>query len=240
MHLLECQRLVKTYNGRRVVDEATFGVDSGEIVGLLGPNGAGKTTSFRMAIGMIRPNSGRVLFKGQDITRLPMYRRARLGMGYLSQEPSLFQRLSVRDNLMAILETRDLSRSERRSRLAELLREFDLERVAHNMAHSLSGGERRRLEIARALVTDPHIFLLDEPFSGIDPKMITDIQKILHSLKARGMSLLLTDHNVRDTLKVTDRAYIIDQGRIVAHGSPEEIVEHPEVRSRYLGHEFTM
>jgi len=240
MHLLECQKLVKIYNGRRVVDEATFGVDSGEIVGLLGPNGAGKTTSFRMAIGMIRPNSGRVLFKGQDITRLPMYRRARLGMGYLSQEPSLFQRLSVRDNLMAILETRDLSRAERRRRLAELLREFDLERVADNMAHSLSGGERRRLEIARALVTDPHIFLLDEPFSGIDPKMIADIQKILHSLKARGMSLLLTDHNVRDTLKVTDRAYIIDQGRIVAHGSPEEIVEHPEVRSRYLGHEFTM
>lgn len=240
MHLLECQKLVKIYNGRRVVDEATFGVDSGEIVGLLGPNGAGKTTSFRMAIGMIRPNSGRVLFKGQDITRLPMYRRARLGMGYLSQEPSLFQRLSVHDNLMAILETRDLSRAERRRRLAELLREFDLERVADNMAHSLSGGERRRLEIARALVTDPHIFLLDEPFSGIDPKMIADIQRILHSLKAKGMSLLLTDHNVRDTLRVTDRAYIIDQGRIVAHGSPEEIVEHPEVRSRYLGHEFTM
>ncbi len=240
MHLLECQKLVKVYNGRRVVDEATFGVDSGEIVGLLGPNGAGKTTSFRMAIGMIRPNSGRVVFKNQDITRLPMYRRARLGMGYLSQEPSLFQRLTVRDNLMAILETRDLSRAERRRRLAELLREFDLERVADNMAHSLSGGERRRLEIARALITEPHIFLLDEPFSGIDPKMIADIQKILHALKAKGLSLLLTDHNVRDTLKVTDRAYIIDQGRIVADGSPEEIVEHPEVRSRYLGHEFTL
>jgi len=240
MHLLECQKLVKVYNGRRVVDEATFGVDSGEIVGLLGPNGAGKTTSFRMAIGMIRPNSGRVVFKNQDITRLPMYRRARLGMGYLSQEPSLFQRLTVRDNLMAILETRNLSRAERRRRLAELLCEFDLERVADNMAHSLSGGERRRLEIARALITEPHIFLLDEPFSGIDPKMIADIQKILHALKAKGLSLLLTDHNVRDTLKVTDRAYIIDQGRIVAHGSPEEIVEHPEVRSRYLGHEFTM
>ena len=240
MHLLECQKLVKVYNGRRVVDEATFGVDSGEIVGLLGPNGAGKTTSFRMAIGRIRPNAGRVVFKNQDITRLPMYRRARLGMGYLSQEPSLFQRLTVRDNLMAILETRNLSRAERRRRLAELLREFDLERVADNMAHSLSGGERRRLEIARALITEPHIFLLDEPFSGIDPKMIADIQKILHALKAKGLSLLLTDHNVRDTLKVTDRAYIIDQGRIVAHGSPEEIVEHPEVRSRYLGHEFTM
>ena len=240
MHLLECQKLVKVYNGRRVVDEATFGVDSGEIVGLLGPNGAGKTTSFRMAIGMIRPNSGRVVFKNQDITRLPMYRRARLGMGYLSQEPSLFQRLTVRDNLMAILETRDLSRAERRRRLAELLREFDLERVADNMAHSLSGGERRRLEIARALITEPHIFLLDEPFSGIDPKMIADIQKILHALKAKGLSLLLTDHNVRDTLKVTDRAYIIDQGRIVADGSPEEIVEHPEVRNRYLGHEFTL
>lgn len=240
MHLLECQKLVKVYGGRRVVDEATFGVDSGEIVGLLGPNGAGKTTSFRMAIGMIRPNAGRVVFKNHDITRLAMYRRARLGMGYLSQEPSLFQRLTVRDNLMAILETRDLTRAERRRRLDELLREFDLQRVAGSMAHALSGGERRRLEIARALVTDPHIFLLDEPFSGIDPKMIADIQRILHALKAKGLSLLLTDHNVRDTLKVTDRAYIIDQGRIVAHGSPEEIVEHPEVRSRYLGHEFTM
>jgi len=240
MHLLECQSLVKIYGGRRVVDEASFEVDPGEIVGLLGPNGAGKTTSFRMTIGMIRPNSGHVLFRGEEITRLPMYRRARLGVGYLSQEPSLFQRLTVRDNLLAILETVHISHAERLKRLASLLDELDLHHVARNMAHTLSGGERRRLEIARALITDPQVFLLDEPFSGIDPKKITDIQNIIRALKAKGMSILLTDHNVRDTLRVTDRAYIIDQGRILAHGSPEEIVEHPDVKQRYLGHEFTM
>jgi len=240
MHLLECDKLVKIYGGRRVVDEASFEVDPGEIVGLLGPNGAGKTTSFRMTIGMIRPSFGHVRFRGDDITRLPMYRRARLGVGYLSQEPSLFQRLTTRDNLMAILETVRLSRAERLRRLGELLHDLALEHVAHNMAYTLSGGERRRLEIARALITNPQIFLLDEPFSGIDPKKIADIQNIIRGLKARGMSILLTDHNVRDTLRVTDRAYIIDQGRIVAHGVPEEIVEDPEVKQRYLGHEFTM
>jgi len=240
MTLLRAEKLVKVYGARRVVDEASFEVESGEIVGLLGPNGAGKTTSFRMTIGMIRPNAGRVLFKGEEITRLPMYRRARLGMGYLSQEPSLFQRLSVRDNLLAILETLPIGRSERRRRLDGLLDDVALHHVAGNMAHTLSGGERRRLEIARALITSPQIFLLDEPFSGIDPKKITDIQKIVLGLKAKGMSILLTDHNVRDTLKVTDRAYIIDQGRIVAHGSPEEIVEHPEVIQRFLGPAFEM
>lgn len=240
MALLRAEKLVKVYGGRRVVDQASFEVESGEIVGLLGPNGAGKTTSFRMTIGMIRPNSGRVLFQEEDITRLPMYRRARLGMGYLSQEPSLFQRLSVRDNLMAILETLSIDRSERRRRLETLLGDVALSHIAHNPAHTLSGGERRRLEIARALITSPHIFLLDEPFSGIDPKKIADIQKIVRGLKAKGMSILLTDHNVRDTLKVTDRAYIIDQGRIVAHGSPEAIVQHPEVIQRYLGDEFEM
>ena len=240
MHLLECDKLVKIYGGRRVVDEASFEVDPGEIVGLLGPNGAGKTTSFRMTIGMIHPNHGHVRFRGEDITRLPMYRRARLGVGYLSQEPSLFQRLTTRDNLMAILETVRLRRAERLRRLGELLHDLALEHVAHNMAYTLSGGERRRLEIARALITNPQIFLLDEPFSGIDPKKIADIQNIIRGLKARGMSILLTDHNVRDTLRVTDRAYIIDQGRIVAHGVPEEIVEDPEVKQRYLGHEFTM
>ena len=240
MTLLRAEKLVKVYGARRVVDEASFEIESGEIVGLLGPNGAGKTTSFRMTIGMIRPNAGRVLFKGEEITRLPMYRRARLGMGYLSQEPSLFQRLSVRDNLLAILETLPIGRAERRRRLDGLLDDVALSHVAGNMAHTLSGGERRRLEIARALITSPQIFLLDEPFSGIDPKKIADIQKIVLGLKAKGLSILLTDHNVRDTLKVTDRAYIIDQGSIVAHGSPEEIVQHPEVIQRYLGPEFEM
>ena len=240
MSLLRAEKLVKVYGGRRVVDEASFQVESGEIVGLLGPNGAGKTTSFRMTIGMIRPNAGRVLFKDEEITRLPMYRRARLGMGYLSQEPSLFQRLSVRDNLLAILETLPIDRAERLRRLESLLDDIELSYIAGNMAHTLSGGERRRLEIARALITNPQIFLLDEPFSGIDPKKIADIQKIVRGLKAKGMSILLTDHNVRDTLRVTDRAYIIDQGRIVAHGSPEAIVEHPEVIQRYLGDEFEM
>jgi lipopolysaccharide export system ATP-binding protein len=239
-HLLQCDKLVKVYGGRRVVDEASFEVDPGEIVGLLGPNGAGKTTSFRMAIGMIRPTSGRVVFRGEEITRLPMYRRARLGVGYLSQEPSLFQRMRVKDNLLAILETLHISRADRYRRVDELLADLDLHHVATNMAYTLSGGERRRLEIARALITSPQVFLLDEPFSGIDPKKITDIQNIIRNLKAKGMSILLTDHNVRDTLRVTDRAYIIDQGRILAHGSPEEMVEHPDVKQRYLGDEFTM
>ncbi|HPD14758.1 MAG TPA: LPS export ABC transporter ATP-binding protein [Planctomycetota bacterium] len=240
MPLLHCEDLVKTYGGRRVVDKASFEVETGEIVGLLGPNGAGKTTSFRMTIGMIHPNEGKVVFRGQEITRLPMYRRARLGMGYLSQEPSLFQRLTARNNLLAILETLPLSRADRLRRLDQLLQDFDLVKVAGNMAGNLSGGERRRLEIARALITNPQVFLLDEPFSGIDPKKITDIQNIIRQLRSKGMSILLTDHNVRDTLRVTDRAYIIDQGRILAHGSPEEIVEHPDVKQRYLGHEFTL
>ncbi|HUT36124.1 MAG TPA: LPS export ABC transporter ATP-binding protein [Planctomycetota bacterium] len=240
MALLQCENLVKVYGSRRVVDDASFDVEPGEIVGLLGPNGAGKTTSFRMTIGMIRPNAGRVLFRGQEVTRLPMYRRARLGMGYLSQEPSLFQRLTARNNLLAILETLPIGRAERLRRLGQLMEDFDLVKVAGNMASNLSGGERRRLEIARALITNPLVFLLDEPFSGIDPKKITDIQNIILGLKAKGMSILLTDHNVRDTLRVTNRAYIIDQGRILAHGSPEEIVEHAEVKQRYLGHEFTM
>ena len=240
MPLLRAEKLVKIYGRRRVVDEVSLEVNEGEIVGLLGPNGAGKTTSFRMTIGMIKPTEGDVYLRGDRITRLPMYRRARRGIGYLSQEPSLFQRLSVRNNLLAILETLRLSRRERRKRLGELIEDMDLQAIEHSMAYQLSGGERRRLEIARALITNPQIFLLDEPFSGIDPKKITDIQNIIRDLKARGMSLLITDHNVRDTLRVTDRAYIIDQGVILAHGSPEEIVAHGEVKARYLGDEFTM
>jgi len=240
MAILQCQDLVKIYGGRRVVDKASFEVGEGEIVGLLGPNGAGKTTTFRMSMGMIRPNEGRVLFRDKEISKLPMYRRARLGMGYLSQDPSLFQRLTVEQNLMAILETTKLSKAEQKKMLEELLDDLDVQHIRKSFAHSLSGGERRRLEIARALITKPLIFLLDEPFSGIDPKKIADIQVILRDLKNRGMSLLITDHNVRDTLKVTDRAYIIDRGSIVAHGSPDDIVSHPEVKSRYLGDDFTM
>ena len=240
MALLQCENLMKMYGSRRVVDDVSFEIEPGEIVGLLGPNGAGKTTSFRMTIGMIHPNAGRVLFRGQEITRLPMYKRARLGMGYLSQEPSLFQRLTVRNNLLAILETLPITRTERFGRLQQLMTDFDLMKVGKNIASNLSGGERRRLEIARALITNPQVFLLDEPFSGIDPKKITDIQGIILQLKAKGMSILLTDHNVRDTLKVTTRAYIIDQGRILAHGSPAEIIEHADVKQRYLGHDFTM
>ncbi len=240
MSLLRAEKLVKIYGRRRVVDEVSLEVNPGEIVGLLGPNGAGKTTSFRMTIGMIRPNGGEVYLHDQRVTRLPMYKRARLGMGYLSQEPSLFQRLTVRDNLLAILETLDISKAERRKRLESLIDDMDLGHIERSMAYQLSGGERRRLEIARALITDPRIFLLDEPFSGIDPKKITDIQRIICALRDRGMSLLITDHNVRDTLKVTDRAYIIDMGIILAHGSPEEIVSHSEVKARYLGDEFTM
>ena len=240
MHLLEVDNLVKVYGRRRVVDQVSFEVEPGEIVGLLGPNGAGKTTTFRMTIGMIRPNEGTVFLRGKPITRLPMYRRARLGIGYLSQEPSLFQRMSVRGNLLAILETIGISRRERHERLRELLDDMELGHIERSMAYQLSGGERRRLEIARALITRPQIFLLDEPFSGIDPKKITDIQNIIRELRGRGMSLLITDHNVRDTLNVTDRAYIIDDGVILAHGRPEEIVEHPEVKKRYLGEDFTM
>jgi len=240
MSLLRAEKLVKIYGRRRVVDEVTLEVNKGEIVGLLGPNGAGKTTSFRMTIGMIRPNQGTVYLHDQAVTRLPMYKRARMGMGYLSQEPSLFQRLSVRDNLLAILETTDRTKAERYKRLEDLLDDMELGHIENSMAFQLSGGERRRLEIARALITNPQIFLLDEPFSGIDPKKIADIQKIIRALRDRGMSLLITDHNVRDTLKVTDRAYIIDMGIILAHGSPEEIVSHSEVKARYLGDEFTM
>jgi lipopolysaccharide export system ATP-binding protein len=240
MSLLRAEELVKIYGRRRVVDNVTLEVNPGEIVGLLGPNGAGKTTSFRMTIGMIKPNEGEVYLRDERVTRLPMYKRARLGMGYLSQEPSLFQRLSVRNNLLAILETLDIARAEQQKQLRRLIDEMDLGHIENSMAYQLSGGERRRLEIARALITNPQIFLLDEPFSGIDPKKISDIQRIIRGLRDRGMSLLITDHNVRDTLKVTDRAYIIDMGLILAHGTPDEIVSHSEVKARYLGDEFTM
>jgi len=237
--LLEVINLVKTYNKRPVVNHVSFEVHSGEIVGLLGPNGAGKTTAFRMTIGMIPPDEGRVIFNGEDVTKMPMYIRARKGMGYLAQEPSVFQRLTVEENVLAILETLKMDAAQRRKRLEELLAELDLARLAKNKAYTLSGGERRRLEITRALVTSPSLILLDEPFSGIDPIAVEDIRKIIINLRDRGLGILITDHNVRETLSVTNRSYILNEGRILRSGTPDELVNDPQVRKIYLGETIT-
>lgn len=238
--LLEARDLVKRFNGRTVVDKLTFHVCAGEIVGLLGRNGAGKTTTFRMTVGIIDADEGGVTFDDQDVTTLPMYKRAQLGMGYLSQEPSVFQRLSVEDNLLAILETmRDLSRRERIERADHLIEQFGLAAQRKQHARTLSGGERRKLEIARALVTEPKLIMLDEPFSGVDPKAVEDLQReILHLKRDLGIAILLTDHNVRETLRVTDRSYIINEGHKLAEGTPSQIVRDPQVRATYLGSSF--
>ncbi len=238
--LLEVKDLVKRYNGRAVVDRLSFEVRPGEIVGLLGRNGAGKTTTFRMTVGMIDPDHGSVTFDHQDVTALPMYKRAQLGMGYLSQEPSVFQRLSVEDNLIAILETmRNLGRDERHEKADHLIEQFGLAGQKKQLARTLSGGERRKLEIARALVTEPKLIMLDEPFSGVDPKAVEDLQKEILRLKhAHGIAILLTDHNVRETLRVTDRSYIINEGHKIAEGAPRDIVRDPQVRATYLGSSF--
>ncbi len=238
MILLETKNLIKKYSGRAVVDHVSVRVVQGEIVGLLGRNGAGKTTTFRMIIGMISPNSGQVIFDGVDVSAMPMYKRARRGMGYLSQEPSVFQRLTVWGNLMAVLETMDLSRQARRGRAKSLLEQFGLEDLADQEARTLSGGERRKLEIARALVTNPTMILLDEPFSGVDPIAVEDLQREILGLKERGISILLTDHNVRETLSVTDRSYIIDSGKVLREGPPKELINDHLVRRTYLGHTF--
>ena len=238
--LLEARGLVKTYSGRTVVDQVHFHVERGDVVGLLGRNGAGKTTSFRITMGIVKPDGGRVFFNGEDITGLPMYRRAQRGLGYLSQESSIFVRLSVEKNLLAILELiRGLSPTDRRRRAHELMEQFGLLRNARQEARTLSGGERRKLEIARALITKPAIILLDEPFSGVDPIAVQDLQRELMHLKDNlGLSLLLTDHNVRQTLEVTDRSYIIHEGKVIAEGSPRELVNNPVVRKAYLGTTF--
>ncbi len=238
--LLESRKLVKRYNGRPVVNELGFCVHPAEIVGLLGRNGAGKTTSFRMTVGMIDPDGGQVFFDGEDVTNLPMYKRAQRGMGYLSQEPSVFQRLTVRQNLLAILETlKHLSKFERNERADQLVDQFGLTRQAHQEARTLSGGERRKLEIARALVTDPTLIMLDEPFSGVDPIAVEQLQtEILRLREEAGIAILLTDHNVRETLAVTDRSYIIDDGKELRSGSPAELVRDPLVRKTYLGSTF--
>jgi lipopolysaccharide export system ATP-binding protein len=239
MTLLETRGLVKRYSGRIVVNEVSITIDQRSIVGLLGRNGAGKTTTFRMIMGMIAPNGGAVIFEGSDITNLPMYKRARLGIGYLSQEPSIFQRLSVRDNLYAILETMSIATTERHHRANMLIKRFGLTDVANSQGRFLSGGERRKLEIARAMVTEPSLILLDEPFSGVDPITVQDLQQEIRQLVASGVSVLVTDHNVERTLEVVNKAYIIDHGKVIGAGSPAEIVRNKTVRKLYLGNTFT-
>src|SRR5438445_7195401 len=239
-HLLATDKLVKEYRRRRVVNGVSIKVAPGEIVGLLGPNGAGKTTTFNMVVGVIRPDEGVVMFQGRKITRLPMHRRARLGIGYLTQEPSIFRKLTVEQNILAILETCRMKRRERAVRLKYFLEELDLARLAKSKAYTLSGGEKRRLEITRALVTSPKLLLLDEPFSGIDPIAVYEVQKNIRRLKERGLGILITDHNVRETLKLVDRAYLIHKGEVVYEGAAEQLVNDPKARELYLGPEFNL
>lgn len=240
MTKLEVKDLTKSYKKRRVVDGIDLKVFSGEVVGLLGPNGAGKTTTFYMIVGLTRPDGGSVYFKGEDITALPMYMRARKGIGYLPQEPSVFRKLTVRDNIMAVLETLDFTKEEMEERLNVLLNEFRITHIADSYGYALSGGERRRVEISRALVTSPSFILLDEPFAGIDPIAVIDIQNIIIQLKARGIGVVISDHNVRETLGVCDRAYIISEGKVLESGSPETIVNSEKARKIYLGDKFTL
>jgi lipopolysaccharide export system ATP-binding protein len=240
MALLRVVNLIKTYHKRKVVNQVSLEVRQGEIVGLLGPNGAGKTTTFYMIVGMIQPNQGKVLIDDEDITGLPMYQRARRGIGYLSQEPSVFRKLSVQDNIMAILQILDLNTQQRQEKLKVLLEELDLLPLARNKAYNLSGGERRRVEITRALVTNPNFMLLDEPFAGIDPIAVEDIQKIVARLREKGLGVLITDHNVRETLQITDRAYIMSEGQILKLGTAEFLANDPEARKIYLGERFRL
>ncbi len=240
MYLLETRNLKKSYRSRCVVNDVSINISRGEIVGLLGPNGAGKTTTFYMTVGVIRPDSGDIIFRGETITQLPMFMRARLGIGYLAQEPSIFRKLTVEENIMAILETLEISQIERERRLSKLLKELDIEHLAKNKAFTLSGGERRRLEITRALVTNPSLILLDEPFSGVDPIAVLEVQKILQKLRSQGLSILLTDHNVQETLSVTDRAYIMHEGKILKYGTSEFLANDDEARRIYLGESFVL
>ena len=240
MHLLEIKGLCKSYDGKEVVKGVDLLVKRGEIVGLLGPNGAGKTTTFYMVVGVIAPNRGKIIFDNEDITALPIHERARYGIGYLAQEPSIFRKLTVEENIMAILETLPINRTERRRRLSSLLKELNISHLAGNRTYTLSGGERRRLEITRALVTNPSFILLDEPFSGIDPIVVNEAQEIIKELKAKGLGILLTDHNVRETLSITDRAYLIADGKILISGSADELINNPKAREVYLGEKFKM
>ena len=238
--LLHTDNLVKSFKKRTVVRGVSIDVYPGEIVGLLGPNGAGKTTTFTMVVGLLKPDQGRIYFQGRDVTRLPMYRRARIGMAYLAQEPSVFRDLTVRQNVLAVLEHQGLRRAERHARADQLLDDLNIKHLANSPAYTLSGGERRRTEIARALATEPRVFLLDEPFAGIDPIAVADLQETVAHLSERGIGVLITDHNVRDTLAITDRAYIISEGQVICAGAPREIAENPTVREVYLGEKFQM
>jgi lipopolysaccharide export system ATP-binding protein len=240
MSILETEDLTKSYKGREVVKGATVKVKSGEVVGLLGPNGAGKTTTFYMVMGLTQPDGGRVLLDGEDITYWPMYQRARRGIGYLPQEPSVFRKLTVEENILAILETLELAPDERRERLGRLLAELGISHLAKHKAYSLSGGERRRVEITRSLVTSPAFILFDEPFAGIDPKAVADIQNIIHKLKTKGIGMLITDHSVREMLEITDRSYIIYKGEILVSGTPQELVNNELVKEIYLGEKFSL
>jgi len=238
--LLRTEKLVKSFKRRTVVREVSIDVRPGEIVGLLGPNGAGKTTTFNMVVGLLRPDAGRIFFHDQDITRLPMYKRARAGIAYLPQEPSVFRQLTVRQNLLAILEHQPLSRAARHARADELIEEMHIGHLADSPAYTLSGGERRRTEIARALVTDPEVFLLDEPFAGIDPIAIGDLKEMVMALREKNIAVLITDHNVRETLEISDHAYIISEGSVIVSGTPAEIAEDPTARRIYLGDRFRL
>jgi len=237
---LRCEGLVKIYRKRRVVDQVSIEMEREEVVGLLGPNGAGKTTIFYMLVGLIRPDGGRVFLDEEEITSLPMYKRARLGIGYLPQEPSIFRKLTVEENILAILETLRIPSKERRRRLDSLLEELDLTPLAKSKAYNLSGGERRRVEITRALVTDPKFILLDEPFLGVDPIAVEDIQGIIFRLKGRGIGILITDHNVRETLQITDRAYIMSEGKILKSGTARDLAQDAEAKRVYLGERFKL
>jgi lipopolysaccharide export system ATP-binding protein len=238
--LLTTEKLVKIYGGRTVVNGVDINVKRGEVVGLLGPNGAGKTTTFYMIVGLIRPNAGRVIFEDRDVTGMAMYRRAREGMGYLPQEESIFRKLSVQENIMAILETTRLTKRARKQRCDELLTQFGIEHLAKNMALTLSGGEKRRLTIARSLVTEPSLLMLDEPFSGVDPIAVYDVQQIIQDLRTQGLAILITDHNVRETLNIVDRAYLIFEGRVESQGTKDFLLNDPISRKLYLGENFQM
>ncbi len=240
MHLLETRDLIKQYGGRRVVKGVSINVRRGEVVGLLGPNGAGKTTTFYMVTGIIKPDRGHVIFDQKDITKLPIHQRARSGIGYLSQEPSIFRKLTVEENIMAIMETLGFPRKERKSQLDRLLDQLKISHLRKNKAYTLSGGERRRLEITRTLVTNPMFILLDEPFSGIDPIAVFDCQEVIRELKEMGLGILLTDHNVRETLSITNRSYIMYEGRILISGTKEELINDPKAREIYLGERFSL
>ena len=239
-NVLDVQNLVKSYGGRRVVDGLSFHVQKGEIVGLLGPNGAGKTTAFYMTVGLIRPDEGKVFFNGVDVTKSPMHKRARLGMGYLAQEPSVFRHLTVEENILCILETLPITKTERKQRLELLLQELHLEKLAKKRASSLSGGERRRLEITRSLVTEPSLLLLDEPFANIDPIAVNDVKSMIRHLKSKKISVLITDHNAREIFSIVDRSYLIREGKVMLSGSVEELLSSKEARLSYFGEDFRL